>query len=127
MTQTVFKPTVVIEELGELGTLPNGGIINAGGVEGPVFTVGGRQVVLDVGGSGGTLPINTGFGYEHVQAMESTVWIIQHNKETERLTVMIWDEVNDAVFPDVVRVVNNNTVHIVFNTPISGRAILFYF
>lgn len=46
MTLRIFRPTYVIEELGELGAMPDGGIANIGGVSGPVFTVGGKQVLL---------------------------------------------------------------------------------
>lgn len=125
---SVFKPTVVIEELGELGVLPDGGILNAGGVKGPNFTVGGVNVLLNDGSLTGGTPISGLFkGYEHIQAAESKVWIITHALESEKLSVMIWDSENDQVFPDVIRIASSNSIHILFNTAMSGRAILMTF
>lgn len=56
MTQRIFRPAYVIDELGELGRLPDGAIVNIGGVSNPTFTVGGRQVMFadQAAGSGGT-------------------------------------------------------------------------
>jgi len=50
---TIHKPVIHIQELGEQGVLPNGGIINAGGTEGPFFTVGGKGLLFDDGSSSG--------------------------------------------------------------------------
>ena len=53
MTEEVKKP-VILDEDGVFGQLEDGGIINAGGVKGPTFTVGGRGLLFDDGTS--TLP-----------------------------------------------------------------------
>lgn len=42
----------LVDELGELGRLPSGAVVNIGGVSGDKFTVGGKQVMLD----GGNIP-----------------------------------------------------------------------
>jgi len=47
----ILKPVYLIDELGELGRLPDGSIVNIGGVEGPSFTVGGRGLLFDDGSS----------------------------------------------------------------------------
>jgi hypothetical protein len=47
MTYRIFRPTFLIEELGELGALPDGAITNIGGVSGTTFTVGGKQVLFE--------------------------------------------------------------------------------
>lgn len=53
MATRVFKPIYRNDQDGELGRLPNGGIINAGGVTGPTFTVGGKGLLFDDGTSTG--------------------------------------------------------------------------
>jgi len=128
----VFKPAVVIEELGELGRLPDGGVINAGGVEGPNFSIGGKAVILADGtasdSSGPVISVgSTVVGYEHVQASMSQNWIIVHNKNSKRVQVTIWDDTDEMVLADYVQIVDPNTVHVHFNTSITGRAILLLF
>lgn len=51
MTTRILKPVYLIDELGELGRLPDGAIVNIGGVEGPSFTVAGRGLLFDDGSS----------------------------------------------------------------------------
>lgn len=48
MTVRIFRPIYEIEELGELGRLPDGAIVNIGGTSSPTFTVGGVPVMLGV-------------------------------------------------------------------------------
>lgn len=136
----IHKPAIVIEKLGELGRLPDGGIINAGGVEGPNFTVGGKALiyadgtasdgsgqVIDVEGSPGTPSPTNVIGYEHVQAIPAGMWLVQHNKNSVRVQVTIWDSSNEMLYADVVKIIDPNTIFIHFGTPIEGRAILMLF
>jgi hypothetical protein len=128
----IHKPAIIIAELGELGRLPDGGIINAGGVEGPHFTIGGKAVIMSDGtASDGTGPVSTTnanvTGYEHVQSTDSGTWVVQHNKNTQKVQVTIWDNSNEMVYADVVKIIDLNTVFIHFSTPIQGRAILLLF
>lgn len=139
MSSVIYKPTIIIEELGELGVLPDGGIINAGGVKGPNFSIGGKAVILADGtasdGSGQVIIVegSTGpgisgvTGYEHNQVEPVKAWIISHNKNTQKAQVTVWDSGNEMMYPDVVKIIDLNTVLILFNTPISGRAILMLF
>lgn len=120
----VHKPSIIIEELGELGILPNGGIINAGGVVGSSFTVGGKEVVVQENGVGGGAVV---VGVEHVQGTPSTLWTIIHNKNTVRVQSSVWDSTNEMVLPDIMKIVDPNTVTISFNTSLAGRAILMLF
>lgn len=133
---TVHKPAIVIEQLGEMGRLPDGGIINAGGVQGPFFTIDGKAVILADGtasdGSGPVIVVEggtgaTAVGYEHVQAVASSMWVINHLRGTRRMNVTIWDDTDEMVYADVVKIIDLNTVHVSFNTPVSGRAILMLF
>lgn len=53
--QPILKPIFFVETLGEHAVLPDGGIINAGGVSGSTFTVGGQQVLFAGSTSGGDI------------------------------------------------------------------------
>lgn len=53
MSYRIFRPSYVIEELGELGLIPDGGITNIGGVFGSTFTVGGKPLLFADGTSTG--------------------------------------------------------------------------
>jgi hypothetical protein len=128
----IHKPVIHIEELGEQGRLPDGGLINAGGVEGPNFTVGGKAIILADGtasdGSGPVIVVGSSvIGFEWIQSVPSEVWTIPHGKNSKKIQVTIWDEVDEQVYSDTVKIVDLNTVLITFNTPISGRAILMIF
>lgn len=133
MTQ-VFKPTYVVEDLGELARLPNGGIINAGGVSGN-FTVAGQAVILKDGtasdGSGQVI-VTSGsganlVGHEYVQAIPQTIWHITHNRATKKIQLSIWSETDELIFADVVQIIDVNNVVIIFSTPQAGRADLVLF
>lgn len=128
----VYKPVVHIDELGEQGRLPPGGIINAGGVEGPDFKVGGKAVILADGtasdGSGPVIVVGSSVsGFEWIQATSAAVWHIPHLKNTRRLQVTIWDLTDEMIFSDTVKIIDPNHIEISFNTPLSGRAILMLF
>lgn len=136
MSEPVFKPVFVVPELGDLGRLPDGAIINAGGVSGH-FTVGGQAVILKDGtasdGSGPVIvtgtPSNNGnvSGYEHIQLTASIMWIINHNRNTRKIQFTLWSDTDEIMFADVVQIQTSNTVTVVFNTPVTGRAILMTF
>ena len=131
----IHKPVIYIEELGESGRLPDGGVINAGGIEGPNFTVDGKALIFADGtatdGSGPVIITGGGggdvSGYEHVQGLASTLWVVTHNKNTEKIQVTIWDSNNEMMFADVVKIIDSNTVFIHFGTAAIGRAILMLF
>ena len=130
----IHKPAIVIAELGELGRLPDGGIINAGGVGGPHFTIDGKAVILADGtasdGSGQVIPVGNYShvkGFEFVQSTDSLLWVVEHNAGSKRLSVTVWDEADEETFANLVKIIDFNTVHITFNTPMKGRAILMIF
>lgn len=139
MSEPIYKPVVHIDELGEQARLPAGGIINAGGVEGPTFSVGGKALIFADGtatdGSGQVVPVGTPgtggggnvTGYEWIQAVPADIWHIPHNKGSSRIQVTIWDPINEMIWSDTVKIVDPNTVVIIFNSPVSGRAILMLF
>jgi hypothetical protein len=132
----VKVPIILIPELGEQGLLADGATINAGGIAGPHFHVAGKALIFADGtatdGSGqvivtGTTTIQNVMAYEHVQALAASTWSILHAKNTRKLQVTIWDDTDELVYADVVRIVDYDHVEVLFNTPISGRAILMLF
>ncbi len=132
----VYKTAVVLEELGEIGRLPDGGVINAGGVEGPFFTIDGKAVILADGtasdGSGPVIQVagaqgGAAVGYEYVQSTPGSVWTINHNRNTRRVQCSIWDANDEMIIADIVKIVDSNTVRVTFNAPVDGRAILMLF
>jgi hypothetical protein len=66
-------------------------------------------------------------GYEHIQSIDSSTWVVQHNKSTFRLQSTIYNSLWEQIIPDAVKVIDNNTVLISFASPISGRAMLILF
>lgn len=66
-------------------------------------------------------------GYEHVQSVAADTWIVNHNLNSRKVQISIWDSVDELVLADVVAIVNANQVTIKYNTPITGRAILMVF
>lgn len=128
----IHKPVIHIEELGEQGRLPPGGIINAGGVEGPTFTVDGKALIFSDGtatdGSGPVISILGGVqGYEHIQAVADQNWIITHNKGSRRVQITLWDSIDEVILADVIKIIDTNTVLVHLNTASTGRAILMTF
>jgi len=49
----IIKPIYLVPELGEYAVIPDGSIINIGGVRGPTFTVGGKPLMFADGTSTG--------------------------------------------------------------------------
>lgn len=132
MTEKIFKPVIVIEELGELGQVPDGALINIGGVVGPNFTVGGKSVVLSDGtlsgnGGGQSLAPTPIYAYEHIQLEESDSWYIHHFKGSKRVQISLWDEDDEAVWSHSTKILDLDNVLVKFNSPIKGRAILMIF
>lgn len=221
----VLKPIYLVDGLGEQARLPDGAIINIGGVAGPTFTVGGKSLLFADGtstGEGnvttdvdfqtvyvnsvgeafidftagkdlvlqavngnqlrfdadtGTLTITGDLvvlgssqaisaenvsaetdglepvsgtnvqeviesiatamaslteqemvkAYEHVQLQPQRTWTINHNQNTRRVQVSIWDFSDELVYADTVTLVDGNTVIIEYNTPVTGRAVLMLF
>lgn len=129
-------PIILIPELGEQGLLADGATINAGGIAGPHFHVAGKALIFADGtatdGSGQVIVTNTTtvqnvMAYEHVQSTAASIWTIPHTKNTRRLQVTVWDDTDELVYADIVRIVDYDHVEVRFNTPVSGRAILMMF
>jgi hypothetical protein len=66
-------------------------------------------------------------GLEFFQLVPSTNWIINHNQNTKRIQITVWDETDEVIFADRISITNVNNVNIRFGSPQSGRAILMCF
>ena len=91
----------------------------------------GKQHATRAGLQGLGPPPGPGFsitwGYTHIQALPDFTWVIPHNGNSENLQVQVFDSSNELVIPDIVRVVDANTVEIDFGAPMSGKAQLIIF
>lgn len=76
--------------------------------------------------SGGTA-VGDVVGYEHIQTTEDTLWVVSHNKYSNRAQVSVYDDNWEQIIPDTVKVIDNNTIFVYFSTPISGRAMVLLF
>lgn len=65
--------------------------------------------------------------FEFIQVGAFAVWNVVHNKNSLRPTVTIYDVTNHQVLPDEVVIVDANTIQVLFNTPLAGRAIILLF
>lgn len=61
--------------------------------------------------------------YIHVQQTPSSLWIVNHNLGTMSVIVTIYDNGWEEFDAGVV-VVDENTVHVVCNPPLSGYAVV---
>jgi hypothetical protein len=66
-------------------------------------------------------------GYEHVQTTPAKMWFITHEKNTRRATVALYDDDWQLIIPDHVKIMDPNTVAVMFSAAISGRGILTLF
>jgi len=66
-------------------------------------------------------------GFEYIQAVPAAVWTINHNSNSKRVQVTVWDDTDELVFADTVTLTSVNTTTITFNTAIAGRAVLMIF
>lgn len=74
-----------------------------------------------------TVSGNAGNGLEYVQTLPALIWVIPHNKNTKKIQWTLWDELDEWVMPDKVKLVDNNTMHVYFGSPQAGRMVLMTF
>lgn len=66
-------------------------------------------------------------GFEHVQTTPATTWTVSHGQNTRRVQISIWDDNDELLFSDEVKITDANTVSVEFNSPVTGRAVLMLF
>jgi hypothetical protein len=88
----------------------------------------GRLVAVEGNtGTGGGTGGGTATGFTHTQLIPSTTWNVIHNKNTPNLHTQVQDNTGSKIIPEKIQIVDGNTVVILFNTPVSGKAkIIFY-
>jgi len=120
----IAKP-VIVETDGVFGELETGAIINAGGTSATTFTVNGDPVL-----TAGSIVGLACTGYEYTQNSPALVWNINHNGNTLRATVTIYDTIASPmtqILPDVVQVIDANNVRVTFASPQAGIALVILF
>ena len=66
-------------------------------------------------------------GYEYTQSVASTTWVVNHDKNTRRVSVVVYDDQWEQVIPGGVKLTNLDTVTITFGSAMIGTAILTVF
>lgn len=66
-------------------------------------------------------------GLEFIQMPATSHWYIQHNQNTKRIQITIWDENDEIVYPDRISITDKNNLQIYFGASQAGRAILMCF
>jgi len=73
------------------------------------------------------LQIEGSEGFEHTQLIPATTWTIIHNKNTKRIQWSIWDELDEWVTPDNVKLIDRNIIEVYFAVPQAGRFVVMSF
>lgn len=89
-----LKPIYLVDTLGEHARLPDGAIINAGGVSGPTFTVGGRGLLFDDGTSTGGVQPSLTVNFQDVYSNSEDTALIDFSAGKH----LILHAVNDKLF-----------------------------
>ena len=66
-------------------------------------------------------------GHEHTQDVAATVWTINHNFDTVRVVITIYDSAWFVVIPNSIQIINTNTVEVTFHQAMAGSAMLVVF
>ena len=66
-------------------------------------------------------------GYEYLQAIPLDTWVVTHNKNNDKLLVQVYDDNEIFILPNEIKIVDNNTVKISFNTPMTGIVKIAFF
>lgn len=65
-----------------------------------------------------------GVSHIHEQTTPDTVWTITHNFGTEDIIFSCWDDNDMYVVPSDTKLIDNNTIELIFPLPVTGRAVL---
>lgn len=84
-----------------------------------------------IGKKGLSIPQGAGrgdcIGYEHTQSVDSTNWLITHNKNSTRVQATIYDENSEQIIPERIKIINSNEIEVSFLAAVKGTAILVTF
>lgn len=62
--------------------------------------------------------------YTHTQSSAATVWNVVHQLNTTSVNIQVYDASSQVLIPDTITTVDANNVQVVFNYPITGRAVV---
>ncbi len=62
--------------------------------------------------------------YIHTQGGSSNTWNISHNLGTKYNHVTVYNSSNEIIIPDIVKVIDKNTMQITFSSAITGKAVI---
>jgi hypothetical protein len=63
--------------------------------------------------------------YLHLQGLASSHWEVEHNLNTINVITSIFDEEDNELIPDSIVIINETTLSLNFNTPKTGRIVVF--
>jgi hypothetical protein len=66
-------------------------------------------------------------GFQHIQATDADIWYINHNKNSEKVMIQIFDNTGEEIQPDSTTIMDVDLVIIRFGVPMSGKANLIFF
>lgn len=61
-------------------------------------------------------------GYQHVQSVASLSWLVNHNFNTDKIIVQVFNSSNEEITPNTIVKTNLNTTTITFGVAQSGKA-----
>lgn len=64
--------------------------------------------------------------YTHTQGQASADWNVQHGMGTEDFVLGVYDSDNNFMYPSGITQVGNNSFHLTFTEPVTGRAVAFF-
>ncbi len=64
-------------------------------------------------------------GYEHTQEIAAQTWVINHNSNTMRAHVTIYDENWEQIIPEKIKITDRNTITVTLNEPVAGKAMVY--
>jgi hypothetical protein len=99
--------------------------IEPGVISNPLFfaTSGTSGMVLPYRATVGT-PAS---GESYTQLFNSTIWVMNHNRNTTKVMSQLFDSDNNQIIPDTLTITNPNTVIAVFGSVQNGVAHLIFF
>ncbi len=62
--------------------------------------------------------------YIHDQTASSSTWTINHNMNSARVIVQVFSATNQAIIPDTIEPISNDTVEVTFTQSVTGHAIV---
>lgn len=117
---------VLVKHTGEQISVDTTGLPNITGdnVQEAIESISSTITALTVGsgGSGGYVR-----AYEHLQLIPNALWTVEHLQNTRRIQITVWDNTDEMIWSDSIKIQDANTVVISFNTAVTGRAILMLF